>query len=61
MKKTALVQADSSNGNKGKNAKVRERRSPGSAKRELTANEATLRAWKKTHENRHRKGAADQG
>ena len=39
----------------GKRTKPPRRRNPA---KEMTANEATLRAWKKTYENRHRKDKA---
>ena len=38
-----------------KGTKLPRRRNPA---KEMTANEATLRAWKKSYENRHRKDKA---
>ena len=43
---------------KGKKGKPGRWRNPASPKKEMTANEATLRAWKKTYENRCRKAQA---
>jgi len=58
MAKTVSNGADG--GKKVKTAELRGRHRPGSPGKALTANEATLRAWKKTYENRNRKVRADR-
>jgi hypothetical protein len=52
-RETAAAGARANGG--AKQTKLPRRRNPA---REMTANEATLRAWKKTYENRHRKDKA---